>query len=425
MTDSYPLLKDLTEQLLKEVMHRVLEISVEQYQIVCNSILKYAKASGTYVYSPEFIDAYKDYLENRLSNGEVCKEYRRFQFRVLHMLSSLAETGSIDFSRAVYRIKKYPVSAEMTDLIEKILDNYPISDATKGDLRAPTRHFLWYASERGVDPEHIDDVTVMKFLIEEVPVSNSGSTGRTLRCIKYSTEYLKSHGNHCLHRDYRLLKLKNDHRRIIPAYTEDEISDIADAATNEDMLSKRDLAIILLAYCTGLRGCDIIRIRLSDIDWQNHKLSLVQSKNHQPLSVELNGSTMNALADYILDWRPECNDHEVFLTVKAPFRKLSKGFGRMIDKYCAKAGVEKISFRGFHSIRRAFETIMVSRGVPIEIASQMMGHKSIVEDKPYITHNKSQICFVAFDFTDVPITTGFYAKHKNSSSHNTKGGAGL
>lgn len=423
MTDSHPLLKDLTEQLLKEVMQHVLEVSVEQYQIVCNSILKYARSSDTNTYSSELIDAYKDYLENRVSNGEVCKEYRRFQFRVLHMLSSLAETGTVDFSRIVYRVKKYPVSTEITDLVEKILGSYNISDATKSDLRAPTRHFLWYASEQGMDPEHIDDVTVMKFLIEEIPVSNSGSTGRTLRCIKYSTEYLKSHGNKYLYRDYRLLKLKNDHRHIIPAYTEDEISDIADAANNDDMLHKRDLAIILLAYCTGLRGCDIIKIRLTDIDWQNHKLSLVQSKNHQPLSVELNGSTMNALADYILDWRPECNDHEVFITVKAPYRKLSKGFGSMIDKYCEKAGVEKISFRGFHSIRRAFETIMVSRGVPIEIASQMMGHKSIVEDKPYITHNKCQIAFVAFDFTDVPITTGFYAKHKNNPSCNTKGGA--
>ena len=423
MTDSHPLLKDLTEQLLKEVMQHVLEVSVEQYQIVCNSILKYARSSDTNTYSSELIDAYKDYLENRVSNGEVCKEYRRFQFRVLHMLSSLAETGTVDFSRIVYRVKKYPVSTEITDLVEKILGSYNISDATKSDLRAPTRHFLWYASEQGMDPEHIDDVTVMKFVIEEIPVSNSGSTGRTLRCIKYSTEYLKSHGNKYLYRDYRLLKLKNDHRRIISAYTEDEISDIADAANNDDMLHKRDLAIILLAYCTGLRGCDIIKIRLTDIDWQNHKLSLVQSNNHQPLSVELNGSTMNALADYILDWRPECNDHEVFITVKAPYRKLSKGFGSMIDKYCEKAGVEKISFRGFHSIRRAFETIMVSRGVPIDIASQMMGHKSIVEDKPYITHNKSQIAFVAFDFTDVPITTGFYAKHKNSSSCNTKGGA--
>ena len=422
MTDAHPLLKDLTEQLLKEVMQHVLEVSVEQYQSVCNSILKYAGSSNTNTYSSELIDAYKNYLENRVSNGEVCKEYRRFQFRVLHMLSSLAETGTVDFSRIVYRVKKYPVSTEITDLVEKILGSYPISDATKSDLRAPTRHFLWYASEQGKDPEHIDDVTVMKFLIEEIPVSNSGSTGRTLRCIKYSTEYLKSHGNQCLHRDYRLLKLKNDHRRMIPAYTEDEIFDIADAANNDDMLSKRDLAIILLAYCTGLRGCDIVRIRLTDIDWQNHKLALVQSKNHHPLSVELNGSTMNALADYILDWRPECNDLEVFITVKAPYKKLSKGFGSMIDKYCGKAGVEKISFRGFHSIRRAFETIMVSRGVPIEIASQMMGHKSIVEDKPYITHNKSQIAFVAFDFTDVPITTGFYAKHKDSASCNTKGG---
>ena len=51
---------------------------------------------------------------------------------------------------------------------------------------------------------------------------------------------------------------------------------------------------------------------------------------------------------------------------------------------------------------------MVSRGVPIETVSQMMGHKSIIEDKPYITHDTHQISFVAMDFSDVPITSGFY-----------------
>ncbi|MFR7378010.1 MAG: hypothetical protein ACLUTZ_14085 [Oliverpabstia sp.] len=40
--------------------------------------------------------------------------------------------------------------------------------------------------------------------------------------------------------------------------------------------------------------------------------------------------------------------------------------------------------------------------------SQMMGHKSIIEDKPYITHDTHQISFVAMDFSDVPITSGFY-----------------
>lgn len=92
----------------------------------------------------------------------------------------------------------------------------------------------------------------------------------------------------------------------------------------------------------------------------------------------------------------------------------------MINKYCEKAGVSKIAFRGFHSIRRSFETIMVSRGVPIETASQMVGHKSIAEDKPYITYDKSQISFVAMDFSDVPITCGYYAKQKAINS--MKGG---
>ena len=422
MTDLYPLLKPLTEQLMKEVIkYGILAVSTEQYQNVCNSIIKFAEATGVDSYSPELMASYQKFLDQRVSAGEICKEYRRFQARVIRMLSSLAEDGQVDFSSAKCPLRKYPVSAETAELVEKILDACQISDKTKKDLRAPTRHFLWYAAQQGVTPESIDDTTVMQFLIEEIPISNSGSTGRTLRCVKYATEYLKNNGNHNLHRDYTLLKLKNDHRRIVPAYSEDEIYSIVDAMDTNDTLGKRDRAIVLIAYCTGLRGADIISIKLTDIDWRNQKVSVIQSKTHTPIISALNGETMNALADYILDWRPECEVSEVFVTVKAPYRSLSKGFGSMVDKYCEKAGVQKIALRGFHSIRRSFETIMVSRGVPIETASQMMGHKTITEDKPYITHNKSQAAFVAMDFSDVPITTGFYACHSGTSS-SEKGG---
>jgi integrase len=94
----------------------------------------------------------------------------------------------------------------------------------------------------------------------------------------------------------------------------------------------------------------------------------------------------------------------------------------MIDKYCEMAGVPKATSRGFHSIRRAFETVMVSKGVAIEIASQMMGHKAIAEDKPYITHDESQTAFVAMDFSDVPISFGYYSGHENSTSPKDEGG---
>lgn len=73
---------------------------------------------------------------------------------------------------------------------------------------SPYQTFLWYAEQFGIKPQRIDDTIVMSFLIDEVLVSNSGSTGRTLRGVKYATEYLRAHGNDCLHRDYTLLKLK-------------------------------------------------------------------------------------------------------------------------------------------------------------------------------------------------------------------------
>ena len=61
-----------------------------------------------------------------------------------------------------------------------------------------------------------------------------------------------------------------------------------------------------------------------------------------------------------------CDVPEVFVTVKAPYRGLSSCFAPMIDKYCEKAFVSKVPSRAFHSLRRSFETVIVSRGVPIE-----------------------------------------------------------
>ena len=118
-----------------------------------------------------------------------------------------------------------------------------------------------------------------------------------------------------------------------------------------------------------------------------------------------------------------CDVPEVFVTVKAPYRGLSSCFAPMIDKYCEKAFVSKIPLRAFHSLRRSFETVIVSRGVPIETASQMMGHKTISEEKPYITHDKEKASFVAMDFSDVPIRAGIYAK-RSSAPVPAEGGGG-
>lgn len=107
MANGYPLLKSLTEQLMKEVRtYGILEVSTEQYQNVCNSIVRFAEeAADGNSYSPELMDAYAEHIKSRCISGDICKEYLRFQNRVIRMLSSLANTGEVDFSNAKYPLR--------------------------------------------------------------------------------------------------------------------------------------------------------------------------------------------------------------------------------------------------------------------------------------------------------------------------------
>jgi len=270
------------------------------------------------------------------------------------------------------------------------------------------RHVLWYGYEHGYTLETLNDEIIMQYLIDEVPVTNGGSTGRTLRCVKYLTSYMREHGISNIMYHYENLTLKRDFVKIIPAFSEEEINSIRDVVDVTTNIGKRDLAIILLGYGYGLRGIDILNLTKYNIDWKNHLLKFSQSKTEKSVVLPLNGETMNAIADYILEARPECESDRIFLTVTAPFRPLSGHFANMIDHYCNKAHVEKIPLRAFHSLRRGFETVLAEKGTPIESVSHMAGHRTIAEDKPYISHNKEKAAMVALGFDEVPITGGIY-----------------
>ena len=89
----------------------------------------------------------------------------------------------------------------------------------------------------------------------------------------------------------------------------------------------------------------------------------------------------------------------------------SNWFSSLCDKYFNAANVEKIPGRAFHSLRRTFATELSEAGVSLETISQMLGHKNIEEDKPYLSYNKNEVSFCAFDFTEIPICSGIYAAH--------------
>ena len=54
-------------------------------------------------------------------------------------------------------------------------------------------------------------------------------------------------------------------------------------------VSARDAAITLLALSTGLRACDIVGLRMGDVDWRGHTIGIVQQKTGNPLTLAITG----------------------------------------------------------------------------------------------------------------------------------------
>jgi site-specific recombinase XerD len=405
-------LDHLIETLLSEIRkYGISQVSMEQYQVVCNSILKFATKKEVETFSDELIVEYTKMVKRRCDEEDICPEYLRFQKRVIRMLKSLAFTGNVDFSVAKSR-KKYKVSGETAYLVANILDENKLAGEARFEMDIVLRHFFFYARYHKIPIDDISDEFFMEFLTSEMPITNHGSIGRSLRGIKYISSYLKSHGRSDLKLDFNQLKIKTGSVKMIPPYSQNEITKILEAVDRTTPEGLRDYAILLLGFDTGLRGVDIRKLCLSDIDWKVGKVKIRQCKTSEPLVLPLSGRVMNAIADYILKGRHECGYKEIFLNIKKPVRPMDKRyypFTGIITKYSMKADVELKPMRGFHSLRRSFATELSMAGVPLESISQLLGHKTIDEDKPYLSYNREQIAFCSMGFFEIPLENGLYA----------------
>lgn len=389
------------------------EISIGQYEAVCRKIVCFSSKNGFHTYYEGLKTDYDAFIDAKVHDKSICYEYGRFQHRVIRMMASFAETGETDFSCCFNPPKKYAVSDQSKKLIEKVLEYHSLRGEARTEMSTVMRHFFKYAQDKaGTDDVKVSDDLLMDFFTKELPKTNKGSMGRSLRAIKCLSVYLKDNGNTDLVLDFTQLNARSRHIRVIPPYSQEEINRAVSSIDTTTPKGLRDYAIMLLAFDTGLRSVDIRRLCLQDIDWKKGMLYLAQSKTGVPLILPLSGQVMNAIADYILTGRPECRHNEIFLTVKGPARPMNKrhgAFSSLCDKYFNAANVDKIPGRSFHSIRRSFATELSEGGVPIEIISQMLGHKSIEEDKPYLSYNREQIAFCAIGFDEIPVTNGIYA----------------
>lgn len=384
--------------------------TIKQYGRGCyRPIIKFFHSYNFGEYSTETYEAcMKDY-ETSYSSGKIKRHHFQSMKRSLEYIRDYAISEKADFTRKVYT-RKYKPSDEALYIIECSLATINLKEQFKSRLHVCMRHFFCFIELDGKRITDITDAVIKEFLVHSAK-SNPGSMDYVIYSLKVLVTYLRAVGltDITMNLDYFVPKAAP--QKIIPAFTMEEIGNILKSIDCSTSAGKRDNAIILLACGTGFRGIDIVNLKLVDVNWRTGNINIIQSKTGNPLKVPVNGQVLNAVADYILHARPESKCGNVFIRTNAPFTALNgtAALDGILDNLCMKAGVEKKSYRSFHSLRRSFATWMASEEVPLTTISQMLGHRSIDSDRPYLSFNRSQMATCAMGFEDIPLEGGGYA----------------
>jgi integrase len=182
-------------------------------------------------------------------------------------------------------------------------------------------------------------------------------------------------------------------KRIIPVLTDDEQQSIKKLIDSGE-ISLRDSAIVIMGLTIGIRACDLIRLKLTDIDWNSEIISFCQSKTGNMVSLPLTPTVGNALARYIAEERPATKHDIIFLRQLAPYEPFADHAAchSIVSNVFKKSGIYKDGrIYGMHMLRHNAASTMVKNAVPIETIAAILGHSSPDTTDIYITTDEQKL----------------------------------
>jgi len=162
-----------------------------------------------------------------------------------------------------------------------------------------------------------------------------------------------------------------DVQRLIASANGDSVRDI------------RDRAILLLLATYGLRSGEVAGLCLEDLNWESEILSISRPKQRRGHEYPLVDQVGEAILRYLQQVRPRCARREIFLTLKAPFRRLSQGaLYHLVSTRLGALGT-RIPRRGPHSLRHACAGHLVAEGFSLKEIGDHLGHRSAEATRIY------------------------------------------
>jgi len=199
------------------------------------------------------------------------------------------------------------------------------------------------------------------------------SVSRKLNSIKNLFSFLKSEGIVDIDpsSEVKHPKYENEIPKILKPI---EYRSLRDACRNDI----RTTAIVELMLQGGLRIKEIENLKMENL--KDGDLTIESYESHLERKVPLNNSAKTALKRYIEEVRGESKGKNVIIT-KTGRVLLSRNIRSLLNRYFNKADIKGIKV---NDLRNTFIVYQLKSGVPIDVVSQVVGHKRISTTEKYL-----------------------------------------
>jgi site-specific recombinase XerD len=147
----------------------------------------------------------------------------------------------------------------------------------------------------------------------------------------------------------------------------------------------RDRAMVEAMVLGGLRRCEVLGLRMEDINAGERRVFVAEGKGGRQRVVPISGRFFAALGGYLDDERPRtAATDRVFVVLKGPNRgkPLSPaGLDEILDGARARAGLTRATC---HQLRHTCFTRLREAGMALEAIQAQAGHASIESTRIYL-----------------------------------------
>lgn len=205
-----------------------------------------------------------------------------------------------------------------------------------------------------------------------------------------------------------LIPKTKDVERVKDYLSHEEVEAIKSAIRTEGKLSLRERAIAAVLYYTALRATDISNLKLTDIDWVNETIYIVQEKTEVPLELPLDPSYGNYIYRYITEERGYSEESFVFLKKARPYGKVpaplitSHIMNLVYD--AANVRMNPGDRRGTHIFRHHAVSSMLSNNINGAVISASLGHSSRSSLNPYLNSDFRHLKNCALSLEKYPMS---------------------